>query len=84
MYKNVQADLVTDASKTTHAVHLAPWPNITLSFWSDIPLENQNNIGQTYTRYIVEHTFGLLKSWFQHLVRTGAALLYRPGMVAQM
>lgn len=32
LYKNVQADLVTDVSKTTHAVHLAPWPNITLSF----------------------------------------------------
>uniref|UniRef100_A0A3B4Y3T8 DDE Tnp4 domain-containing protein n=1 Tax=Seriola lalandi dorsalis TaxID=1841481 RepID=A0A3B4Y3T8_SERLL len=46
--------------------------------------EHRYNQAHISTRNIVERTFGVLKSWFRCLDRTGGALLYSPQKVAQI
>lgn len=44
--------------------------------------ENRNNVAYVRTRVVMEHTFGVMKSWFCYLDCTGEAL-YSPEKVAQ-
>lgn len=48
------------------------------------PGEHRYNVAHIRTRNIVERTFGMLKSRFRCLDRTGGALLYSPEKVAQI
>lgn len=48
------------------------------------PGENRYNAAHIRTRNIVERTFGVLKSRFRCLDRTGGALLYSPEKVAKI
>ena len=48
------------------------------------PGKHRYNVAHIPTRNIVECTFGMLKSRFPGLDRTGGALLYSPEKVAQI
>ncbi len=67
-----------DSAYPLHPFLLTPILNPTT------PGENRYNMAHIRTRNIVEHTFGVLKSRFRCLDRTGGALLYSPRKVAQI
>ncbi|XP_030000119.1 putative nuclease HARBI1 [Sphaeramia orbicularis] len=70
--------LVGDSAYPLHPFLLTPVLNPTTA------AENRYNEAHIRTRNVVERTFGILKSRFRCLDRTGGALLYRPEKVAQI
>ena len=50
----------------------------------ETPGEQRYNDAHTHTRAVVERTFGLLKSHFRCLDKSGESLLYSPNFVCQI